>query len=75
MSIQTGLLTIKDHDNELNIYTLGFPYEEVKNCFLKFIFSYYISVNPAEGNTTIAKLAQALRADSQDVLMRTLEAL
>ena len=72
---QTGYLTIKDYDKEFNIYTLGFPNDEVKNGFLRFIFSYYVPVNPAEGNTTTAKLAKALRAGSPDVFMRTLEAL
>ena len=72
---QTGYLTIKDYDKEFNIYTLGFPNDEVKNGFLKFIFSYYVPVNPAEGNTTTAKLAKALRTGTPDVFMRTLEAL
>ena len=72
---QTGYLTIKDYDKEFNIYTLGFPNDEVKNGFLKFIFSYYVPVNPAEGNTTTAKLAKALRTGYPDVFMRTLEAL
>ena len=72
---QTGYLTIKDYDEEFNIYTLGFPNDEVKNGFLRFIFSYYVPVNPAEGNTTTAKLAKALRTGSPDVFMRTLEAL
>ena len=72
---QTGYLTIKNYDKEFNIYTLGFPNDEVKNGFLKFIFSYYVPVNPAEGNTTTAKLAKALRTGSPDVFMRTLEAL
>ena len=72
---QTGYLTIKDYDKEFNLYTLGFPNDEVKNGFLKFIFSYYVPVNPAEGNTTTAKLAKALRTGSPDVFMKTLEAL
>lgn len=72
---QTGYLTIKDYDDEFDIYTLGFPNDEVKNGFLKFIFSYYIPVNPAEGNTTTAKLAKALKTGMPDVFMRTLEAL
>ena len=73
--LQTGYLTIKDYDKEFNIYTLGFPNDEVKNGFLKFIFSYYVPINPAEGNTTTAKLAKALRSGAPDVFMRTLEAL
>ena len=72
---QTGYLTIKYYDKEFNIYTLGFPNDEVKNGFLKFIFSYYVPVNPAEGNTTTYKLAKALRTGTPDVFMRTLEAL
>ena len=72
---QTGYLTIKDYDEEFDIYTLGFPNDEVKNGFLKFIFSYYVPVNPAEGNTTAAKLAKALKTGTPDVFMRTLEAL
>ena len=72
---QTGYLTIKDYDDEFDIYTLGYPNDEVKNGFLKFIFSYYVPVNPAEGNTTTAKLAKALKTGMPDVFMRTLEAL
>lgn len=72
---QTGYLTIKDYDKEFNLYTLGFPNDEVKNGFLKFIFSYYIPVNPAEGNTTTAKLAKALRAGQPELFMAVLESL
>ena len=72
---QTGYLTIKDYDQEFREYTLGFPNDEVKNGFLNFIYSYYVPVNPAEGNTTTSKLARALRGGTPDVFMRTLEAL
>lgn len=72
---QTGYLTIKDYDQEFREYTLGFPNDEVKNGFLKFIYSYYVPVNPAEGNTTTSTLARALRSGAPDVFMRTLEAL
>ena len=72
---QTGYLTIKDYDEEFNIYTLGFPNDEVKNGFLNFIYSYYVPVNPAEGNTTTAKLAKALRSGKPDVFMQILETL
>ena len=72
---QTGYLTIKDYDNEFKEYTLGFPNDEVKNGFLKFIYSYYVPVNPAEGNTTTGKLARALRAGDPDLFMKILEAL
>ena len=72
---QTGYLTIKDYDSEYNEYRLGFPNDEVKNGFLNFIYSYYVPVNPAEGNTTTSKLARALRSGAPDVFMQILEAL
>ena len=72
---QTGYLTIKDYDKEFNLYTLGFPNDEVKNGFLRFIYSYYVPVNPAEGNTTTAKLAKALRAGDPKQFMLILESL
>ena len=72
---QTGYLTIKHYDKEIQEYTLGFPNKEVKNGFLKFIFSYYVPVNPAEGNTTTSKLARALRAGDPVTFMKILEAL
>ena len=72
---QTGYLTIKDYDKEYREYRLGFPNDEVKNGFLNFIYSYYVPVNPAEGDTTTAKLARALRAGNPEAFMQTLEAL
>ena len=72
---QTGYLTIKNYDREFNEYTLGFPNDEVKNGFLRFIYSYYVPVNPAEGNTTTSKLARALRAGDPYTFMKILESL
>lgn len=72
---QTGYLTIKDYDSEFREYTLGFPNDEVKKGFLKFIYSYYVPVNPAEGNTKTSTLARALRDGAPEIFMKTLEAL
>ena len=69
---QTGYLTIKGYDKEFQEYTLGFPNDEVKNGFLRFIYSYYVPVNPAEGTTT-GKLARALRSGRPDEFMKILE--
>ena len=70
---QTGYLTIKDYDKEFQEYTLGFPNDEVKNGFLRFIYSYYVPVNPAEGNTTTSKMARALRAGKPGEFMKILD--
>ncbi len=72
---ETGYLTIKDYDREYDEYRLGFPNEEVKTGFLNFIFSDYVPVNPAEGNTTTSKLSRALRAGKPEEFMRILEGL
>ena len=34
---QSGYLTIKDYDTEFQIYTLGFPNEEVETGFVKYL--------------------------------------
>lgn len=70
---QTGYLTIKDYDKEFQEFTLGFPNDEVKNGFLRFIYSYYVPVNPAEGNTTTSKMARVLRAGKPDEFMKILD--
>ena len=72
---QTGYLTIKDYDKEFQEFTLGFPNDEVKNGFLRFIYSYYVPVNPAEGNTTTSRMARALRAGKPDEFMKILDAI
>ena len=72
---QTGYLTIKGYDKEFQEFTLGFPNDEVKNGFLRFIYSYYVPVNPAEGNTTTSRMARALRAGKPDEFMKILDAI
>jgi len=39
---QTGYLTIKDYDDEMNMYVLGFPNEEVKYGFLQELIHVYM---------------------------------
>ena len=72
---QTGYLTIKGYDKEFKEYTLGFPNDEVKTGFLKFIYSYYVPANPSEGKTMTSKMARALRSGDPYSFMRSLEAL
>ena len=72
---QTGYLTIKGYDKEFKEYTLGFPNDEVKTGFLKFIYSYYVPANPSEGKTMTSKMARALRGGDPYSFMRSLEAL
>ena len=72
---QTGYLTIKDYDKEYREYRLGFPNEEVKDGFLNFIYSYYVPVNPANGNTRISTLSRSLKAGKPEEFMKALSSL
>lgn len=40
---QSGYLTIKDYDEEFQVYHLGFPNKEVADGFVKFLIPYYIN--------------------------------
>ena len=42
MIYQSGYLTIKSHDRDMNTYTLGFPNNEVKRGFVSMIASSYL---------------------------------
>lgn len=41
---QSGYLTIKEYDEEFNIYRLGFPNKEVAEGFIKYLVPYYMPI-------------------------------
>ena len=60
---QSGYLTVKDYDNESNLYTLDFPNIEVRSCFAGSLVDQYLQ--SSSGNTETAgsmniRLLQAL---------------
>ena len=50
---QSGYLTIKDYDSEFGMYKLGFPNEEVKEGFIKYLMPYYTSVKVAKQHSRL----------------------
>lgn len=58
---QSGYLTIKDYDRDFMIYRLGFPNDEVRDGFMKFILPYYANVDA----TDVAMSVRALVLDIQ----------
>ena len=66
MIYQSGYLTIKDYDKEVNLYTLGFPNDEVRYGFLNFLVPYYTRVTDDETGFHIAKFMRDLRAGNVD---------
>lgn len=73
MIYQSGYLTIKDYDKEVDLYTLGFPNNEVQYGFLNFLVPYYTEVTSDETGFHIAKFMRELRAGDVDAFMERLK--
>ncbi|MDB9078503.1 ATP-binding protein [Parabacteroides distasonis] len=71
---QSGYLTIKDFNKEFNLYTLGFPNNEVKYGFLNFITPFYTEVPATQNAFYIGKFVQELRAGKTDEFLERLRA-
>jgi len=62
---QTGYLTIKDYDRELDSYTLGYPNKEVRSGFLDSLLAGYKGNNPS-GASFVIRFNAALRKGDID---------
>lgn len=69
---QSGYLTIKDYDREFMIYKLGFPNEEVRDGFLKFLLPFYANISPTQSATNIYNFVMDLRRDDINAFMQRL---
>ena len=58
---QSGYLTIKDYDPILNLYTLGYPNEEVKVGMMRTLVPYYLCRDTNLTTITVGKMYLALR--------------
>lgn len=73
MIYQSGYLTIKHYDKEVDLYTLKFPNDEVRYGFLNFLVPYYTHVSDDETGFHIAKFTRELRAGDVDAFMERLK--
>lgn len=73
MLYQSGYLTIKDYDKEVELYTLGFPNNEVRYGFLNFLVPYYTEVTNDETGFHIARFMRELRGGDVDAFMERLK--
>lgn len=55
---QTGYLTIKEYNKEMNTYILSYPNLEVKNSFLKILYRHFL---PQQAESMYLKLHEKLR--------------
>ena len=74
MVYQSGYLTIKAYDPEFQLYTLGFPNEEVKYGFLNFAAPFYTPLSENESGFFIGKFVQELRTGDIDAFLTRLRA-
>lgn len=74
MIYQSGYLTIKKYDGEFQMYTLGFPNEEVKYGFLNFAIPFYTPVSQNDTNFYIGRFVQELRSGGTDSFLTRLRA-
>ncbi|GHV38165.1 ATPase AAA [Spirochaetia bacterium] len=71
---QSGYLTIKDYDPQLNEYTLAFPNEEVEYGFLNELLPLYAPQPPDEQGFFVSKFFKDLRDGDVDAFMNRLKA-
>ena len=70
---QSGYLTIKEYIEEVNMYRLGFPNDEVRYGFLKNLFPSYSSLRPDETGVSIWKFVEDIRAGNVDEFMERMQ--
>jgi hypothetical protein len=70
---QSGYLTIKDYDEELNQFILDYPNEEVRSSFSKSLLDQYLQPSGETSRTLNTRLPAALIKGDVDGAMNTLK--
>ena len=70
---QSGYITIKDYDKELDIYTLDIPNKEVRLGLMESLLPHYVANNAEEANTMVAYLSRDIRNGDMDAAMSRLQ--
>ncbi len=72
---QSGYLTIKGYEKEFGIYKLGFPNEEVRDGFIRYLMPFYTSVSNIDTGLNVQNFVLDLRAGNIDAFMKRLKSL
>lgn len=72
---QSGYLTIKGYDQQFDLYTLGFPNEEVERSFMDFLLPYYTNYNCRPAQFGIQHFVREIMAGKPEQFMQRLTAL
>lgn len=71
---QSGYLTIQSYDPSCQLYTLGYPNEEVRRGFLYFLLPYFTGAKPGNGGMHIGKFLRELSAGDVEGFLTRLRA-
>ena len=66
--LQAGYLTIKDYNQELDYYTLGYPNKEINQSFKTSLIKLF-SYTPVGANNSLLKIIFALNSNNLDIVM------
>ncbi len=70
---QSGYLTIKGYDKELEEYKLKYPNKEVETAFINFLIPYYSNARKFAGREYLAKFLKAVRTGQPDEFLEVLK--
>lgn len=68
----TGYLTIKSYDNDLDIYTLGFPNDEVMQGFIHNLIPFVSRLSEREASNYVINCLRAIRTGNLDEFFTTM---
>ena len=72
---QSGYLTIKEYINDVRLYRLGFPNDEVRYGFLENLLPAYSAVPFTQGGVCVARFVQDIREGKVDSFMERMQSL
>lgn len=70
---QTGYLTIKNYDHDVDLFTLGIPNKEVRTGLFDQLVPYYVTTKGDPTEIVVRKLTSSLIAGRPDDFMRNLQ--
>ncbi len=70
---QSGYLTIKDYDADMDTFTLRYPNREVRNGMISALIPYYLEMNTIHAKNIVADVYRAMRRDDLDEALQTLK--
>ena len=70
---QSGYLTIKGYDKRFKMYSLGFPNQEVKEGFLKYLLPHYANVSETDTAFNIQKFVNEVEQGDYDSFLSRLQ--